>query len=381
MPVRIAVLGAGPLGTAAAYDLARNDRVDEVRLLDLVMTRAREAAERINRQLHGSIVRAGIVNAAEVTGTAQVLEGLDGCLSAVPSALHKTVARAAILARVHYADLGGAASDVLELHPEAKAAGVSIIPDCGAAPGLANLLIAFGLTEVDAPHAVTVRAGDLPETRDLPLGYQPHFALEALATRYFGQVEQLVNGERLWVPALSGLETVEVAPFGSLEAFATRGGCDTCVDSYASRLTNFEFKTLRYPGHHRAVSLLAHLGFLSQDPVDLDGHPIVPLRVFQAVMERLWDGPAVPDIFVLRVDVLGRNEKLSITLVDRGDPGAQFTATQRCTGIGAGIVSAAQVCGLAKPGALPPERALEPSVVVPELTRRQLHIDLRRESS
>lgn len=378
MPLRFAVIGAGPLGTAAAYDLGRFEQADEVRILDLVLDRAQAATDRINRLLRRKVARAGIVNAAEETGTSQVLEGLDGCLSAGPARLHATVARAAIRAKVHYADLGGAANAVLDLHEAAKRAGVSVVPDCGAAPGLANLLVAAGLARMDAPHTVRVRAGDLPEDRTLPLGYQPHFAVEALATRYFGDVIQITNGEHVRTPVLSGLESLDVAPLGPLEAFATRGGCDTCPSTYASRLTHFDFKTLRYPGHHRALTLLGRLGFLSRDPVEVDGNPIVPLKVFQAVMDRLWNRPDAPDIYVLRVEVVGTNRGRSArfvaTLIDRADARTGFTATQRCTGFGAAAVLAAQAAGHAKAGARPPERALEPAIVLDGLADRGIRL-------
>ncbi|MEM7677976.1 MAG: saccharopine dehydrogenase NADP-binding domain-containing protein, partial [Myxococcota bacterium] len=264
MPVRFAVIGAGPLGTAAAYDLARYGDADEVRILDSVIGRAQQAADRINRLVRRKVAKAGVVNAAESTGASQVLEGLDGVVAAGPSHLHPAVAEAAIRARVHYVDLGGAAPEVLDLHERAKAAQISVVPDCGAAPGLANLFVAHGMGRMDAPHAVRVRSGDLPETPDLPLGYQPHFTVEALARRYFGRVEQIKDGEKVKVPVFSDLESINVAPLGRLEAFATGGGCDTCSQTYASRLTHFDFKTLRYPGHHQALSLLTQLGFLSR---------------------------------------------------------------------------------------------------------------------
>ncbi len=379
VPLRFAVIGAGPLGTATAYDLARFGGADEVRILDLVIGRAREAADRINRLMGGSVARAGVVNAAEVTGTSQVLEGLDGCLSAGPATLHPAVTEAAIRAGVHVADLGGAPYAVLALDEGAKAAGVSVIPDCGAAPGVANLMVAYGLSRMDAPHAVRVRAGDLPKRRDLPLGYQPHFAVEALAQRYFGPVDQIVDGEPVQAPALSGLEPVSIAPVGELEAFATPGGCDTCPRTYASRLTHFDFKTLRYPGHHDALSLLGRLGFLSRNPVDVDGHPVTPIRVFQAVMGRLWNQPDEPDIYVLRVEVEGTHHgepaRYVGTLIDRADPATGFTATQRCSGAGAGAVVAAQAAGRAAVGAKAPERALSPQEMMAELARRGLQIE------
>ena len=378
MPLRFAVIGAGPLGTAAAYDLARHGDADEVRILDHVLFKARHAAERINALLGRSVAKAGVVNAAEPTGTSQVLEGLDGCVSAGPPNLHPRVAEAAIRARVHAVDLGGAAKHVLRLDARARATGVSITPDCGAAPGLANILVAFGLTQMDAPHTVRIRAGDLPESRDLPLGYQPHFAVEALARRYFGRAHTLVDGERTFAPALSGLEAIDIAPLGTLEAFVTPGGCDTCPDSYASRLTYLDFKTLRYPGHHRIVSLLANLGFLSRDPVDVDGHPVAPLRVFQAVMSRLWDQPEGPDLYVLRVEVVGSHRgrplNYTVTLLDKADAPTGFSATQRCTGFGAGAVLSAIVAGGASPGVRPPERAVDPVRLVERLRRRGLRI-------
>ena len=383
MPLRFAVIGSGPLGTAAAYDLAVHGDADEVRILDLVIGRARRAAETVNRLTRRNVAKAGVVNAAEITEASQVLEGLDGCVSAVPSALHPVVARAAVRARVHYTDLGGAANAILSLHEEAKAASVSLIPDSGAAPGLANVMVAHGMRQMDAPHAVHVRAGDLPEDRSLPLSYQPHFSVEALATRYFGSVEQIVDGEFVAAPALSGLEAIEIPPIGTLEAFATPGGCDTCPRSYGSRLTRFDFKTLRYPGHHRAVSMLNELGFLSREPVNVDGHAVAPVRVFQSVMDRLWNQPEGPDIYVLRVEVVGteqgRPARFVATLVDRPDQRIGLTATQRCTGFVAGAILVAQAAGRVPAGARAPERALTPTAVLEDLRRRGLRWSEERE--
>ncbi|MEO1335434.1 MAG: saccharopine dehydrogenase C-terminal domain-containing protein, partial [Myxococcota bacterium] len=171
----------------------------------------------------------------------------------------------------------------------------------------------------------------------------------------------------------------DVPPLGQLEAFSTGGGCDTCPQTYASRLTHFDFKTLRYPGHHQALSLLTHLGFLSRDPVTIKGQAVVPLHVFQAVMGRLWNRPEVADIYVLRVEVdgthHGRPAHYAATLVERSDKAdTGFTAIQRCTGFGAGAMMSALVAGRAMPGAWPPERVVEPAVVLDGLRDRGLNI-------
>jgi len=73
-------------------------------------------------------------------------EGFFASLTDTPFSLD--VAKAAVDVGVHCADLGGNTEIVFsqkKLHEEAVRRGVSVIPDCGLAPGMVNVIAAEGI--------------------------------------------------------------------------------------------------------------------------------------------------------------------------------------------------------------------------------------------
>jgi lysine 6-dehydrogenase len=380
MGFRYAIIGSGMQGTAAAYDLATFADADEVRLLDLDMRRARAAAERVNRLLSRDVAKAGVVDATDRTSASQVLEGMHACLSAVPYFLNVNLARAAIQARVHFNDLGGnthVVQEELALDSMAKAAGVSIVPDCGVAPGMANTLAVHGIESLDEATHVHMRCGGLPQNKNLPLGYKKLFALEGLTNEYFGKAVVLRDGKVIEVDTFEELETLDLPePIGRVEAFTTSGGTSTCPYTFAGKLQTYDYKTIRYPGHYERLKLFKELGFLSLNPLEVKGHPIVPRDVFHAIMDRTWTFPDEPDLLILRVDVLGTKDgkkaRYRAQIIDRQDPKTGFSAMERTTAFAAAIVTALQARGQTPKGAVSLEKAVRASDFVKELARRDI---------
>lgn len=114
-----------------------------VTLADSDLRRAREVAARINRIRGEKKVRATSLDAADEKASVRLMKAHDAALSAVPYFLNLGLARAAIAARCHFADLGGNNTVVrqeLALAGKALKAGVAIAPDCGLSPGMASIL-------------------------------------------------------------------------------------------------------------------------------------------------------------------------------------------------------------------------------------------------
>jgi len=98
-------------------------------------------------------------------------------------------ARAALRARAHFTDLGGNTDVVLAelaFDGEARLAGVSLVPDAGLAPGLANALVALALVRRSHAREVRVWCGGLPQHPRGPLGYKLVFHIGGLTNEYTG---------------------------------------------------------------------------------------------------------------------------------------------------------------------------------------------------
>ena len=370
-------------GTAAAYDLARFGHADEVRILDIDHHRAENAALRVNVLVGREIAKGGVVNASDKSTASQVLEGMSACISAVPYFLNVSLTRAAIDARVHFNDLGGNTDVVLKqlgMDEEARQAGVSIIPDCGVAPGMATTLAVRGMRALDESHHVRIRCGGLPQNPNLPLGYKQLFSLEGLTDQYFGKALVLRGGRVAEINTFDEVESLELPPpLGRVEAFVTSGGASTCPYTFAGKLQSYDYKTIRYPGHHHRMKWFKDLGFIDQKIIEVAGQPVVPRQFFHVMMHRVWNHPHEPDLLVLRVDVEGRREGRRVRhrswVLDTADAKTGFSATERTTAFSASIVTILMARGRTPAGAVPLETAVDPDDFVRALVQRDISLE------
>jgi lysine 6-dehydrogenase len=377
--MKYTIIGAGRQGTAAAYDMARFGGATEILFLDSDEPAAARAAARIDRLLGQPIATARRVDVRDEAALADALTGSTAALSAVPYFLNVGAARAAIAAGCHFNDLGGNTTIVreeLELDAAARKAGVSLVPDCGLAPGLSNTLAAYGLEAFDKPLHVRMWCGGLPQTPRPPLGYRQVFSLEGLTNEYTGEAIVLRKGRRVNIPAFTALEELDVEGVGRLEAFYTSGGTSTCPWTYEGRLESYEYKTLRYPGHFSMIRPLIELGLLEKTPIAVGTASVAPRDLVHAVLGPQIQFPDDPDLVVLRVEVEGmkegRTQTLRIDILDREDKATGFTAMERTTAYPAAIVSILQARGVVEPGARPLEVAVPGGAFMAELRKRDI---------
>lgn len=386
-----AVLGAGRQGVAAAYDLARFGEARDVRIFDREPALAANAAVRVNALAGRPVATAGLFDAADEAAAARLLEGVDAVLSAVPYFLNPGLARAAVRAGASFCDLGGNTKIVeeeLALDAAARERGVTIVPDCGLAPGMANTLAAFLIERTPRPRAVHIRVGGLPQRPRPPLDYQLVFAIEGLTNEYSGHAIALRGGKIVEVPTLEEVEEIDFpAPVGRCEAFTTSGGTSTCPRTYEGRLDAYDYKTVRYPGHVAKVRALRDLGLLDEAPVEVRvaggarGPVLVsPRAVLHKVMAPRLTFPGEKDLVVVRVACRGEDEsgaavETRYDLVDLHDDATGFSAMERTTAFPAAIVCAFLASGRAEKGAIPLEKAVPGEFFVREAVRRGLKLE------
>jgi lysine 6-dehydrogenase len=365
------------MGRAVAYDLARAGGVEGVVLGDLSPDVAREAA-RWTGSPNVEPVRADVSDAA---GVRRLMNGgFDVAVGAVSYRFNDALAREAIRAGVHFCDLGGNNTVVereLARHASAKKAGVTVVPDCGLAPGLVSLVAARAL-EILGGRAdeVRIRVGGLPMHPKPPFNYKLVFSPEGLVNEYWEPAVALRGGRRVELESLTELEELRFPrPFGRLEAFVTSGGASTLPWTMAGKVSDLDYKTIRYIGHCALMKGMLWLGLGDITPVRAGAVRLAPREMLLELLRRkLQDDDR--DVVLMRVTARRGRKGVRFQMIDRGLPRRGITAMMRTTAFPAAAVAWMLGSGrIEEKGALPQEMCVPPGAFLDEVRRRGLAID------
>ena len=378
--MRMLVLGAGLQGAACAWDLLRSRGVTTVTIADLHTDRLPPflTASRSDRL----VVRTLDVN--DHPAVRELMRDHDAVMSALPYYFNGHMAALAVEGHCHFSDLGGNTEIVLEqkkLHDTAKSCGLSIVPDCGLAPGMVNILAAEGIRRLDRAERVKVYVGGLPQQPEPPLNYQIVYSLEGALDYYTTPSWILRDGRPMQVDALSELEDVEFpAPVGTLEAFHTAGGISTLPFKYEGAVDVMEYKTLRYPGHVAIMRPIRELGLIDNRPITVKGQQVVPRDVFIAAVHPKLHKPKGRDLVALLVKVTGMKggapAHVTFRLVDRYDEANGISAMMRTTAYSLSITGQMQADGrVTLKGVHTPDEAIPFAEYVRELGERGVRIE------
>ncbi len=382
MGYNYSVLGGGRQGAAIVYDLSLHGEAQSIAVLDSDLRRAEEVAQRTNLLTNRDVVSARVCDANEKAKIRSAVEGSDVVISALPYFLNLNAAMTSMEEQAHFCDLGGNTNVVLEelkLDSFAKDSGVSLLPDCGLAPGLSNLLAAHAITHFDRTDEIKIRCGGIPRIPRPPFFYKLVFSLEGLMNEYSGEAIVLRNGKIAHIPTLTELEEVDVPSFGKMEAMVTSGGTSTAPISFEGKVRNFDYKSLRHPGHWKAMKAFSDLGLFGTEPIEVDGSKVIPRKLMIDLFRPLIDYPADHDAVILLVDAKGEKDGEAKTyralLIDEGDPKGYFSAMERTTGFPTAAIAYLQASGKISPGAVPIEQSIPLDLFLAELKKRGLKID------
>jgi len=378
--MKMMVLGAGLQGCATAFDLLQNPAVTQVTIADLHPERL---APFLAPYVGTDRLKAIRLDVKDLPAVTALMRGHVSVMSAIPYYFNAPMAACAVEAGCHFSDLGGNTEIVFEqkrLHAAAAAKGLSIIPDCGLAPGMVNILAAEGIRRLDKTEKVKIYVGGLPRHPEPPLNYQIVYSLEGALDYYTTTSWILRGGKRTPVDALSELEPVVFPePVGTLEAFHTAGGVSTMPFSYEGKVDVMEYKTLRYPGHVAIMRPIRELGLLDNAPIDVKGQQVVPRDLFIAAATPKLLKPMAEDLVALRVEASGtkggKPASVAWQLVDYKDTARNISAMMRTTGYSLAITGLMQADGrVTRKGVHTPDEAMPFQPYVDELAKRGVMI-------
>lgn len=377
--MKMLVLGGGLQGSACSYDLLKQDDVEKVTLADV---RADASAPFLPADPRLERV---VLDFSDETATRTLMEAHDVVLSAAPYFFNGTLARLAIEAGCDYTDLGGNTEILfgqLELSDAAQAAGCTLIPDVGLAPGMVNVLAAEGIRRLDQATEVKMYVGGLPQNPVPPLNYQVVYSLKGMIDYYSTPSFVIRDGKPVEVDALSESENVEFDTLGTLEAFHTAGGASLLPWHYEGKVDRLEYKTLRFPGHAEIMRSIRDLGLMSLDPVKVGDVSVVPRDVFVAVLRPLLTR-SDPDQVVLRVTATGTLNGEKVThrwdLLDKEDEEVGITAMERTTGYTLSLVGLLMGRDIIDAtGVMPPDEGIPVEIYLTEMAKRGINIRYSR---
>lgn len=377
--MRYLVLGGGAQGSACALELARHPDTESVVVADLDV----DDPPAFLRPLLEGKVRLLSVNARDHAAVTAAMRDVDAVACALPYYFNVDMSRLAIEAGAHFCDLGGNTELVdqqRELTDAAVAAGVSVVPDCGLAPGMVNILAEGGIDALDEVDSVRIYVGGLPQEPKPPLNYQIVYSMEGVLDYYTTPVLVLEDGEVAEKEALTGIEEVEFsAPLGKLEAFLTAGGISRMPYRYRGSIPSMTYKTLRYPGHAALMKSIRDLGLLDLEPVDVGGTPVRPRDAFIATVSPKLLNPDGDDLVAMRVVVAGRAagapRTITYEMVDHYDAETGVTAMMRTTGYSLAVTARLQASGAVEPGVHTPSECIPADRYVAALAECGIRIE------
>jgi len=379
--MKVLVLGSGMMGRGAAYDLARNPKVEQVLIGDIDLARANALAREM-----GPKAIAEKLDARDRSQLVKSFSKVDSVVSCVSYTVNLLCTEVAIQTGKHMCDLGGNLRVVekqLQMHDKARAAGVLVVPDCGLAPGMTNILVRDGVDYLSRTERVKIRVGGLQQKPQPPLNYSLVFSVEGLINEYVEPCMALRSGKIAYEDPLVGFEQVQFPePFGMLEAFNTSGGTSTLPLTYQGKIKDLDYKTLRYPGHGHKMWCLFRLGFMDSSEQDFGGIKIAPRKVLERLLEKNLP-KSEKDVTLLRITVEGwkgtESRTVEYELIDYFDDKTGLTSMMRTTAFPAALTAVWMADGTIKErGVLPPEKAIPSGPFIEQMRARG--IDIKRKA-
>ena len=385
--MKIAVIGAGAMGRWSVKELGISPEVDEIVVADFNEAQAKQVAA-----AHGGGKAKGVF--VDARDQESIKKAIAGCAALVNGTQHFwniNVMHAAAAARVHYTDMGGlfhVTKQQVELDAEFKKAGVTGVISMGGAPGVTNVLAAYGAAQVDKVEAVTALCGNVDNTDYSNYeGWFAPYSLETICDEFSVPAPQFIDG--VWREDLIGGTGDELIDFGD--------GVGMLRSHYTIHSEPFTFwYTWKDQGLKSAIwrlalpesftdqmNFLKTLGLTSKDEIAVGGVKVKPRDVLMALVGKI-PKPGAETVFD-DVDYLlgivtglkdGRRVEWRVRAVVPAHKEYGAGAGDVDTGIPPAIVAKMMATGEIKgPGVFVPEQIVPTGAFFKALSRWNVTID------
>lgn len=341
-----AVIGLGLMGKAICYDLLTFDEKnvigfeidDERRYLvdgEFSNFRNRFKSQKLSLTIYDNPVTDPLVSIFKENDIKVVFGAID-------YKFNEYLTQICIASGSSYLDLGGNPNIVKKqflLNDKAINSKITVVPDCGLAPGMVNVIAAHVMSQFDSLENCEVRVGGLPQNPKTILNYQQVFSIRGLTNEYLEDAIVIRDGYKQFVSSLTEIESLEFPePWGTLEAFQTAGGTSNLPDLYEGKINNLTYKTIRFPGHCYIFKFLKDYDFLSSNKILSN----MSAREVSEYLLQKHLPKNEPDVVLVRIKVVGKKESSNLTkvydLIDLYDEKTGYSAMARTTAFPISII-------------------------------------------
>ncbi|MFH5801712.1 saccharopine dehydrogenase C-terminal domain-containing protein [Haladaptatus sp. CMAA 1911] len=371
--MKIAVLGGGgAMGRAVSRELAEHDGI-RVSIFDADT----EAISSIARAIP-SEVDSDVLDVTDHDALVGAMERQDVVANALPYAFNLYVMDACLAAETQYLDLGGlyhTTREQLRLDDEFDAANLTAVLGMGASPGLTNVAVAKGASELDRVRQIHIRTG----TRGGEgFAYSAKTILNELTERPICYE----NGELIETEPLSGRETYTLPePVGEVEGvYSIHSELATLPFTFPG-VETVDFRVAFSPELLSICDALVTLGLTSEEEIEFEGVTTTPRTFLDWYLGQQPTPEAVEEWKSFQVDVVGevdgenayrRYTTVVRSRLDEWNLGATAVWTGVPLGVAAELVARGDVLTT---GAVPPEVAFDPNTILDALTEREIVIE------
>ncbi len=347
MKNRIIVLGTGLVGSAIVKDLCSNYRVTAVDI----------SSENINMLKGLDNVKAVTADLSDSSILKDLVRDHDLVIGALPGSMGYKSVKDTIEAGKDMVDISFFPEDPFGLDRLARNKGVTVVTDCGVAPGMSNIILGHHHS-VMSVEKYECYVGGLPVIRQWPWQYKAVFSPIDVIEEYTRPARYMLNGNIVIRDALSEPEYIEFDEIGTLEAWNSDG-----LRSLLRTIPvpNMIEKTLRYPGTIDYLRMLREAGFFSYDEIEVKGNKVRPIDLTSSLMFPQWqlkEGEEEFTVMRIIIEGLDKGEKYRYhyDLHDRYDRENNITSMARTTGYTCTAVANLLMEGMYEsPGINPPE--------------------------
>ena len=348
--MKLLSIGCGYIGSVLAEEIVHSLDFEKLIICDSTKEKVEETAKKLGEKIFP--LQLDISNYSNLL---EIIEDVDLVIGLSPGKLGFNVMRACIEKKKNLVDLSFMAEDPFLFQEQAIKEGITIIPDCGVAPGLSSILIGKSTSELDEVEDALTYVGGLPQKAIPPLNYKITWCVEDLFEEYTRKAKIVRNGKTVEVDALEGLEEIEFEGLGKFEAFFTDG---VRTLHHTIRANNMWEKTLRYPGHAEKIKLIKKLGLLKKEPVKSIG--MSPWEFMCRFWEENLSFFEEKDFVLMRTKVSGKKNSTKFMhtceMIDYFDEKRNITAMGRTTAYTAfAVIKLLHENEIERKGVIPPE--------------------------